>query len=121
MATATKTARTLLASGTVAAGGSRESAWLDLRTALGALITGRCTNGETGPTVGCDFIVETSPDNGTTIREYSRQTAGTANATSYDFAVALPAGAMYARVRTTGNTVQDVTSASEAQELTSIA
>lgn len=108
MAAYTKAAITLQASASNAAAATATGTGVDLTTALGAVVTGRITNGGTGPTVGCDFILETSNDNATW-RELVRVTAPVAASTSYDFPVEIPDAVMYVRSRFTGNTAQAVT------------
>lgn len=119
MATATKTARTFQSSATNAASATTTGSSVNLTTALGCAITGKITNGATGPTVPADFIVEISNDN-SAWKTYSKQTAGTVNNAVYEFAVDLPAPVLYARTKFTGNTVQDVTVEAFGHELTSI-
>jgi hypothetical protein len=94
---------------------------VDLRTAVGDfLVTSVIVNGATGPTVGCDFIVQVSVDS-STWRQYARMTAGTTNSTTYTFAVLVPASCLYVRSVFTGNTGQAVTVAAEGHEYSGIA
>lgn len=116
---ATKTSRTLLASTSNAAGTGTNGTELDLSTKYGALVCGKITNGVSGPTVGCDFVVYVGESTGTK-REFSRQTAPTTASGAYDFAVEVPPSAMFVNVRFEGNTGQAVTVECYAQELTSI-
>lgn len=118
-ATANKTARTLQSSGSNSAGGTTNGTGLDLRTTFGGLAMGRITNGGTGPTVGCDFVIQTSTDN-STWREYARQTAGTTASQSYDFPIEVPPSVMYVRSVFTGNTGQAVSVECSFHELSSI-
>lgn len=119
MAIATKNSRTLLASSTITAGTPTSGTELDLHTALGALVCAKITNGGTGPTVGCDFVVYVGEASGTK-RELSRQTASTSNNGVTEFVVRIPPEAMYVNVTFTGNTAQNVTAECYAQELTSV-
>jgi hypothetical protein len=119
MATAVKTARTLQASATNAAGATTNGTTWTLTTAFGGVMTGLITNGGTGPTIGCDFVVQISTD-GAAWKDFSRQTAGTTLSVAYPFAVEIPPGVMYARPVFTGNTGQGVTVEAFGQELTSI-
>lgn len=117
--TATKTSRTLQASASNSAAGTTTGTGVDLTTRLGPhLAIGRITNGGTGPTIGCDFVLQVSPDNSTWY-EFSRARAGTVNSAVYDFAVEVPIGTMYIRSVFVGNTGQAVTVESHLQELTS--
>lgn len=120
MAIATKTLRTLVAAATTnaAAATTNGTAW-NLTTALGGVLTGLVTNGATAPTVGCDFVVQISGD-GTTWREYSRQTAPSTASAATAFAVEIPPGVLYARPSFQSNTGQAVTVEAFGQELTSI-
>ena len=120
MATAVKTARTLQASVSNGAGATTTGSAVSLTTALGMLITGKITNGGTGPTLPCAFIVDVSVD-GSAWKQYSRQEAGTTLSVVYEFTVDLPPAVMQARSRFTGNTAQAVTVESFGHELTSIA
>ena len=120
MATATKAARTLQASASNAAGATATGTAVDLRTAVAdMLVTAIITNGGTGPTVGCDFIIEVSNDN-STWREFSRATAGVTSSITYTFAVLIPSAVMYVRSKFTGNTGQAVTVAAEGHEYSAI-
>lgn len=117
---ATKTARTVQTSASNGAGSTTTSSALSLITALGCLLTAKITNGGTGPTVGCDFVVEVSNDN-SAWKTYSRQTAGVANSLVSEFTVDLPPATMYVRSKFTGNTGQAVTVECFGHELTSLA
>lgn len=119
MALATKTARTFQSSASNGAGATTTGSAVTLTTALGCLITAKITNGATGPTVGCDFVVEVSNDN-SAWKTYSRQTVGVANNAVAEFTVDLPPATMYARSKFTGNTGQSVTVEAFGHELTSI-
>lgn len=115
----TKPARTLQASVSNPAGSTTTGSAVDLTTAPAALATARITNGPTGPTAPCEFILEISAD-GAAWREFARQTAGATAATSYDFAVEIPAAVMHVRSVFAGNTAQAVTVEATLHELTSI-
>jgi hypothetical protein len=119
MATATKNARTLQSSASNAAGATTNGATWNLTTAFGGIITALITNGGTGPTVGCDFVVQVSTD-GAAWKEHTRQTAGLVAGAAYPFSIDVPAGVMYARVQFAGNTGQAVTVEAFGHELTSI-
>lgn len=117
--TATKTGRTLQASTANGAGATTTGSSQDLTTSLGMLITGRITNGGTGPSNPCAFSVEVS-DDGSNWYEFSRQSAGNGDGQTYEFVVELPVSVMYARVVFEGNDDQDVTVEAVGHELTSI-
>jgi len=116
---AAKTSRIILASVSNAAGASVNSAELDLTTKYGALLSARITNGPTGPTIGCDFVVYIGDVTGDK-REFSRQTAPVTNNGVVDFTVEIPPAAMFINVTFTGNTGQAVTVECHGQELTAI-
>jgi hypothetical protein len=120
MATAIKNYRTLVAAGTTnAAGATTTGTTWNLTTALGGVMTANITNGAIGPTVGCDFVVQVSGD-GINWKEYTRQAAGTANNGTYNFAVEIPPGVLYARPLFQTNTGQSIVCECFGQELTSI-
>ncbi len=82
-------------------------------------------NGGSGPTLGCDFVVQVSDDGGTTWYEWSRQTAGTTASTTYTFPFALGVcglGGDFGHYRSvfTGNTGQTVTIQANAETTTSL-
>jgi hypothetical protein len=120
VATPTKTARTLQASTSNSAGATTTTSTWDLRTTFGGTITGKVTNGGTGPTVACTMIVDTSHD-GTNWYERERVLCDATNSAITEWNHDLPIGIMYARMRFTGNTGQAVTVESYGQEATSIA
>lgn len=112
---ASKTARTIVASQSVTGGASGT---LNLSTAFGCLITCRVTNGGSSPSTGCLVTVNVSNDN-STWRKYTEWRAATGISTVSDFAVDLPAPAMYVQV-TFGSTSQAVTVEALGQELTNV-
>lgn len=113
----TKTAQSPQASATNAASGTTTSAAFD--TNYGVSGVAKITNGGTGPTNGCDFVVEGSNDGGTTYFELYRQTAGVVASAVYLFPYwfGIGQGADFAkyRVKFTGNTGQSVTVQCDAQ------
>jgi len=117
--TATKAAHTLQASTSNAADATTTGGAIDLTGALGMTITAKVTNGATGPTAACRFIVEVSHD-ATNWKTFSEQAAGADNDGVYAFVVDVPAPVMHARTRFTGNTGQAVTVEAFGHELTSI-
>lgn len=117
----TKTAKTFQSSATNTAGSTTTGSTVSLTTSYGCLMTATITNGGTGPTVACDFIVEVSNDNfSADTKEVFRATASVANSAVSSFAFELPAAVMYARSKFTGNTAQSVTVACTGEELTTI-
>ena len=127
MSTATKTARTLVASASNGAGSTTRGR-LDLTSAFGGTLTLKITNGATGPTVqavanvliahnavqpaagsaGTDWKTIFSVGNGTT-----------ANAIG-EWSLDIPIGVMQLEVEFTGNTAQAVTVEAYFSELTSV-
>lgn len=117
-----KSAQSPQASASNSAGGTTTSSAFDLN--YGASGVGMVTNGGTGPTIGCDFVLEVSNDSGTTWFEWSRQTAGTTASAVYKFpfALGIGAGADFDKYRTkfTGNTGQAVTVQADAKTTTAL-
>ena len=128
-ATATKTARTLIAAATSNAAAGTTRGTLDLRTAFGGLLTMKLTNGGTGPTVAAQARILVAHNAGAT------PTAASANVdwkTLWSFSGDLVASSiteqsiriddsvMHVEVEVTGNTGQAVTCEAFLSELTSI-
>lgn len=101
------------ASATNAAAGTTTSAWIDCGATAGragGLLTGKITNGGTGPTVECVGFVEVSPDNGTTVYRLGPLVAGGVVASAVTSgAYVIPLGTRYVRTVFVGNTGQSVT------------
>lgn len=116
---ATKTSKTILASTSNTAGSSTNATEWNASTSYGGLVCAKITNGATGPTVGCDFVVYTGGTSGTK-REFSRQTAPTTNNAITEFSIEIPPDAIFVNVTFTGNTAQAVTVECEVQELTTV-
>ena len=102
------TARTLQASATNTAGSTTTGTALDTRAGFGMLITGKITNGATGPTVACNFILEVSHDN-TNFKTFISATSQLGNAVVTEWVVDLPPTCSYVRSKFVGNTGQSVT------------
>ncbi len=120
MATATKTLRSLVAAATVnAAGTTTNGTTWNLTTALGGLMTAKIINGGSAPNVACDFVVQVSAD-GTSWKEFSRQTASKTLSVATEFTCTLPIGTMYARPVFVGNTGNDVSVEAYGHELTAV-
>lgn len=128
MSTATKTARTLVASASNGAGSTTRGR-LDLTTAFGGMLTAKITNGATPPTVQAVANVliahnATQPAAGgagvdwKTI--FSAGGGTTANAVS-EWSLDIPMGVMQLEVEFSGNTAQAVTVEAYFSELTSVA
>ena len=115
MATATKTARTIVSS---TASSTQTTGTLSLTTALGCTVTTRVVNGGTGPTTGCLVTLNTSND-GSTWRKYAEYRAGVTGSATYDWTIDLPASVMHVQVDFSA-TSNSVTKTSNGQELTSV-
>lgn len=127
-ATATKNARTLIASGSNGAGATTRGT-LDLRTAFGGLLTIKITNGGTGPTVQALANVLVAHNAGTTPAAGSAGTDwktiyqvgnGTTASTVGEWNIPIDQSVMHLEVEITGNTGQAVTCEAYLSELTSI-
>jgi hypothetical protein len=119
----TKASQSPQASATNTAGSTTTSSALAVNYGVSGVA--KVTNGGTGPTVGCDFVLEVSNDGGTTWFEWSRQTAGVTASTSYTFAFGLGAGGLggdfgHYRTKFTGNTAQSVTVQADAETTTAL-
>lgn len=127
-ATAVRNARTLIAAGTSNGAGSTTRGTVDLRTAVGGMLTIKITNGGTGPTVQALANVLIAHDNGATPAAAS---AGTDWKTIYKVGNGTSANTvgewsmpiddiMHLEVEITGNTGQAVTCEAYLSETTSI-
>ena len=125
--TLTKTARTLVASASNAAGATTRGT-VDLRTAQGGLLTMKITNGGTGPTAQCEGRVLIAHNAGATptaagagadwktIRFFG---GGTTNSAVTEQSFAIGPGVMHLETEFTGNTGQAVTVEAYFSEITS--
>lgn len=124
--TAVKAARTLVASASLAAGGTTRGT-LDMRADHGGMLTMRITNGATGPTVQCEGRVLIAHNDGATPTAASEGAdwktlfrfgggiaANAVTPTSFD----VPAGVQHLEVEFTGNTGQAVTVEAFMSEIT---
>lgn len=118
---ATKTLRTIIAAATSnSAAGTTTGTTVDLTTKYGGVLTGKITNGGTGPTVAANFTVQVSGDN-STWKTYQVFTAtNTASAVFEIPPIDIPPGVMYIRVVVDANTAQAVTCEAFLHELTTI-
>lgn len=119
----TKAGSNVVSSQSSAAGSAADaviSAALDLTGAYQSLLTGKITNGATGPTIGCTVNVYISRDNWTNPYLFASITGGTANNGVYPFAFQLPDAVMYAKIGFGGNTAQAVTVIADLETITAI-
>lgn len=124
--TLNKTPRTLVASGSNAAGATTRGT-LDLRTAQGGLLTLKITNGATGPTVQCQANILAAHNSGSTPAAAAAGTdwktlwsvggGTTANAIT-EQSMEVGPGVMHLEVEFTGNTGQAVTVEAYFSEIT---
>jgi hypothetical protein len=126
--TAVKTAREVIAAATSNAAGSTTRGRLDLRTALGGLLTVKLTNGGTGPTIQatCNVLVAhnasaspTAASAGADWKTIFSFGGGTTNSAVTEQSVDLPASVMHLEVEVTGNTGQAVVCEAYVSEYTS--
>lgn len=124
--TLTKTPRTLVASASNAASSTTRGT-LDLRTAMGGLLTMKITNGATGPTVQCEGRVLVAHNSGSTPAAASAGSdwktiwsfgGGTTNSAITEQSVEIGPGVMHLEVEFTGNTGQAVTVEAYLSEVT---
>ena len=117
---ATKNLRTIVAAGTSnTASGTTTGTAVNLTTAYGGYLTGKITNGATGPTVACAMAVLVSGDN-TNWKTVATYSGDTANSSVFEWGIEIPAGVMYVNAQFTGNTGQAVTVEAFLHELTTI-
>lgn len=128
-ATATKSARTLIAAATSNAASGTTRGTLDLRTAFGGLLTVKITNGGTGPTVQAVANVLVAHNAGSTPTAASAGSDwktvyqvgnGTTASTVGEWSIPIDQSVMHLEVEITGNTGQAVTCEAYLSELTSI-
>lgn len=105
------TARVVLqASASNAAGATATGAgWVDISGRGGGLVSAKVVNGATGPSAGCAFFLDVSPDGTDVYESFGYGLADVANNGVYPFHVHVPFGTRFIRSRFTGNTGQAVT------------
>jgi hypothetical protein len=117
---ATKNLRTIIAAATSNTAGSTTTGTVfDLTTKYGGLLTAKITNGGTGPTVPAQVNIYTSGDN-TNFKLFAALVGDSVAGSVNEWAVDIPAAAMYVRADVTGNTAQAVTAECFVQELTTV-
>lgn len=126
---ATKNRRTLVAAGTsVAAAGTVSAIWGDGTVGVAGCalpsapdictITGKITNGATGPTASCAATIEISGDGSTNWEQVAVFVTNTTANAVFPINQDLPKAARFARITFTGNTVQAVTVEAFGEEIT---
>ena len=109
----------LEASASNAAAATKTGTGVDLQTGYGAIVTGKITNGATGPTIGCDFVIQISFDN-SAWKEFARMTASVGNNDVNEWAVDIPVAVQFVRSVFTGNTAQAVTVEALGSQITAV-
>ena len=123
-----KAARTLVATGTSNATSGVTRGTIDLRTSQGGILTGKITNGATGPTAQCEMRILVAHNDGATPsaasaganwKTIARFGGGTtANAVS-EFSFGVDPGVQHLEVEFIGNTGQAVTVEASMSEIIS--
>ena len=104
-----------------ASAADHDSSVLDLQDGYGGSMDIKITNGATGPTVGAQAQVQTSPDNTHWYKAGGALGAALGSAVVSSWGdIPIPFGAKYLKVTSGSNTVQDVTIRVEATEVTAI-
>lgn len=127
MSTATKTARTIVASGSNAAGGTTRGR-LDLSTAFGGFLTLKITNGASGPSVQCvanvlvahNASLPAAAGAGADWKTVYSVGNGTLANTVGEWSLPVDPAIMHLEIEFTGNTGQAVTVEAAFSELTSV-
>jgi len=129
IATATKSARTLIAAATSNAAGATTRGTVDLRTAFGGLLTVKLTNGGTGPTLQAEARVLVAHNTGSTPTAAGAGADwktiyvvgnGTEASTVGEWSIPIDQSVMHCEVEIIGNTGQAVTCEAFLSELSSI-
>ena len=116
---ATKTAKTLGVSASLAAAASRNETEWNLSTAYGGIVGVKLTNGATAPTTAP--VVKIFVGEATGIKRLLYQASGdTVNSSSNDIVCEIPAGAMFVNITITNGATNAITAESYGQELTTI-
>lgn len=122
-----KTARTLVASASNAAGATTRGT-LDVEAVYGGLLTMKITNGGTGPTAQCvcnvlvahNATVPTAASRGADWKTIYTFGGGTTNSAITEMSIPIDASVMALEVEFTGNTSQAVTVEAFFSELTTV-
>lgn len=116
---ATKTARTLYSSNSLAANASVNATEWDLRTAYGGLAAVKLTNGASGPTTAPVVKFYVGEATGTKRLLYTA-TGDTVNNSVTDLVCELPPATMYCNVTITNGATNAITVEAYGQELTAL-
>lgn len=120
----TKTSVVLLASTAVAAGLTKAtasaSAWFNTQTYYRSCVRFSLTNGSAAPGAPPTFLVQTSPDNGTTIYDEYPVGGDTIANSLTTGEIAVDDTTMYVRVLVYGNTTNSITAQASLQAITAL-
>ena len=116
---ATKTARTLLASQSLAAATAVNTTELNLSTAYGALVAVKLTNGATAPTTAPVVKIYVGESTGTK-RLFYTASGDTVNSSVNDIVCEMPPSAMFVNITITNGATNAITVEAYGQELTTI-
>lgn len=116
---ATKTAKTLDTSASLAATASRNATEWNMSTAYGGLATVKLTNGGSAPTTAP--VVKFYVGEATGVKRLLYQASGdTVNSSVTDLVCEIPASAMFVNITITNGATNAITAEAYGQELTSI-
>lgn len=116
---ASKTAKTLLTSQSLAAATAVNATEWNLTTAYGGLVGVKLTNGASAPTTAPIVVVYVGESTGTK-RKWYTASGDTVNNSVNDIVCEIPAGAMYVNVTITNGATNAITVEAYGQELTTI-
>lgn len=116
---ATKTAKTLDASASLAAATARNATEWNLSTAYGGLACVKLTNGATAPTTAPSVVFYVGESTGTK-RTFYTAAGDTVNNSVTHLVCEIPAGAMFVNITVTNGATNAITAEAYGQELTTI-
>lgn len=116
---ATKTAKTLDTSASLAAAASRNATEWNLSTAYGGIATVRLTNGGTAPTTAPIVKFYVGETTGTK-RLFYTASGDTVNSSVNDIVCEIPPSAMFVNITVTNGATNAITAEAYGQELTTI-
>lgn len=116
---ASKTAKTLDSSASLAAATARNATEWNLSTAYGGLATVKLTNGASAPTTAPTVVFYVGESTGTK-RTFYQATGDTVNNSVNHIVCEIPMGAMFVNITITNGATNAITAEAYGQELTSI-
>lgn len=108
------------AAGSTKAAPGATGAWINVSTYYGGDIGYSITNGASAPGVPMTIMFQTSPDNGTTVYDYSPVAGDIVAASVNTNTIWLDQGVMYLRAIAYGNTTNPVTAQVNLQAITAV-